>query len=95
MGVAQSDTADRLDEAVLLSMVSDVRHGDFSVRMPLGWAGEAGKIAEAGERRRCIDAGGSAYVSKPVETDELLLALGEWLPAPVPAEAIDGTRDDR
>ncbi len=45
---------------------------------------------EAGERQRCIDAGASAYVSKPVDTDELLLTLGEWLPAHVPAEAIDG-----
>jgi len=45
---------------------------------------------EAGERQRCIDAGASAYVSKPVDTDELLLTLGEWLPAPVPVEAIDG-----
>ena len=36
---------------------------------------------EAGERQRCIDAGASAYVAKPVDTAQLLLALGEWLPA--------------
>jgi signal transduction histidine kinase/CheY-like chemotaxis protein/HAMP domain-containing protein len=35
-----------------------------------------------GERQRCIDAGASAYVPKPVEPDELLMALGEWLPTP-------------
>jgi CheY-like chemotaxis protein len=39
----------------------------------------------AGERQRCIDAGASAYVSKPVDTDELLLVLGEWLPSLTPA----------
>jgi CheY-like chemotaxis protein len=36
---------------------------------------------EDGERQRCIDAGASAYVAKPVDTAQLLLVLGEWLPA--------------
>jgi CheY-like chemotaxis protein len=36
---------------------------------------------EAGERQRCIDAGASAYVTKPVDTADLLGVLGEWLPA--------------
>ncbi len=40
---------------------------------------------EAGERRRCIDAGASAYVPKPVNTADLLRVLGEWLPAAAPA----------
>jgi signal transduction histidine kinase/HAMP domain-containing protein/ActR/RegA family two-component response regulator len=35
---------------------------------------------EAGERQRCIDAGASAYVPKPVDTADLLRVLGEWLP---------------
>jgi CheY-like chemotaxis protein len=48
-------------------------------------------IVDAGERRRCIAAGASGYVSKPVDTDELLLTLGRWLPPAVPAtEALDG-----
>jgi CheY-like chemotaxis protein len=34
----------------------------------------------AGEGQRCIDAGASAYVPKPVETTELLQLLSEWLP---------------
>src|SRR5450755_803049 len=38
--------ADELDEALLLSVLSDVKHGDFSVRMPLEWTGVAGKIAD-------------------------------------------------
>jgi CheY-like chemotaxis protein len=42
-------------------------------------------IAETGERRRCIDAGASAYVSKPVDTASLLVVLEEWLPG-MPAE---------
>jgi signal transduction histidine kinase/HAMP domain-containing protein/ActR/RegA family two-component response regulator len=33
-----------------------------------------------GERQRCIDAGASAYLPKPIETDDLLAVLGEWLP---------------
>jgi signal transduction histidine kinase/HAMP domain-containing protein/ActR/RegA family two-component response regulator len=40
------ERATRLDEAVLLSVLSDVRNGDFSVRMPLGWTGVSGKIAD-------------------------------------------------
>ena len=46
MGDPQPGTADRLDEAVLLSVLSDVKSGDFSVRMPLEWTGVAGKIAD-------------------------------------------------
>jgi signal transduction histidine kinase/HAMP domain-containing protein/ActR/RegA family two-component response regulator len=34
-----------------------------------------------GERQRCIDAGASGYVPKPVDTPQLLSVLGEWLPA--------------
>ena len=44
---------------------------------------------EDGERQRCIDAGASSYVSKPVDTAQLLAVLGEWLPAgPATAEAV-------
>ncbi len=46
MGDQQPGTADRLDEAMLLSVLSDVRSGDFSVRMPLEWTGVPGKIAD-------------------------------------------------
>src|ERR1700752_4658751 len=42
----RTGTPDRLDEAVLLSVLADVKDGDFSVRMPLGWTGLAGKIAD-------------------------------------------------
>jgi signal transduction histidine kinase/HAMP domain-containing protein/ActR/RegA family two-component response regulator len=46
----------------------------------------------AGERQRCMDAGASAYIPKPIDTAELLLFLGEWLlsvaPAPGPGEAL-------
>jgi signal transduction histidine kinase/HAMP domain-containing protein/ActR/RegA family two-component response regulator len=41
------------------------------------------KVA-ADERQRCIDAGASAYVPKPVDTAQLLLVLGEWLPGATP-----------
>ena len=35
----------------------------------------------AGERERCIDAGASAYIPKPVDSADLLVVLGEWLPS--------------
>jgi signal transduction histidine kinase/HAMP domain-containing protein/ActR/RegA family two-component response regulator len=46
MGASESGTADRLDEQVLLSVLSDVKNGDFDVRMPLEWTGVPGKIAD-------------------------------------------------
>jgi signal transduction histidine kinase/HAMP domain-containing protein len=42
----QAHASDELDQAVLLTALSDVKNGDFSVRMPLGWTGVAGKIAD-------------------------------------------------
>jgi CheY-like chemotaxis protein len=36
----------------------------------------------AGERQRCLDAGASDYVPKPVDTEELIAALRPWLPVP-------------
>jgi signal transduction histidine kinase/ActR/RegA family two-component response regulator/HAMP domain-containing protein len=38
-----------------------------------------GKVV-AGERERCLDAGANEYVPKPVNTAELLSAIGPWLP---------------
>ena len=43
-----------------------------------------------GERERCIDAGASDYVPKPVDTAALLTMLGKWIPA-APAESGSGT----
>ncbi len=42
---------------------------------------------EDGERQRCIDAGASAYIPKPVDRATLLQVLGECLPAAARAEA--------
>jgi signal transduction histidine kinase/HAMP domain-containing protein/ActR/RegA family two-component response regulator len=39
-----------------------------------------GKVVE-GERERCIAAGASDYIAKPVDTEELLGALAEWFPS--------------
>jgi len=39
----------------------------------------SGKVT-AGERQRCIDAGASDYVPKPVDPVELFAALRPWLP---------------
>jgi CheY-like chemotaxis protein len=37
-----------------------------------------GKVVP-GERERCATAGANDYVPKPVDTDELLSAIGPWL----------------
>jgi CheY-like chemotaxis protein len=34
----------------------------------------------AGERARCIAAGASDYIAKPIDPPELLSAIGKWLP---------------
>ena len=42
----QQPVSDGFDEAVLLGVLSDVKSGDFTVRMPVEWTGVAGKIAD-------------------------------------------------
>jgi signal transduction histidine kinase/HAMP domain-containing protein/ActR/RegA family two-component response regulator len=48
---------------------------------------------EAGGRQRCIQAGASAYVPKPVDTADLLRVLGQWLPAAGPGRHRPESRD--
>ena len=38
--------ADTVDTEILLSVLAQVRAGDFTARMPLGWTGLAGKVAD-------------------------------------------------
>jgi CheY-like chemotaxis protein len=35
--------------------------------------------AMMGDREKCIEAGASDYVSKPVDTDQLLSLMRKWL----------------
>jgi len=46
-----------------------------------------GKVV-GGERERCIAAGASNYIPKPVDTSELMVALGAWFPAIVHPPAV-------
>jgi signal transduction histidine kinase len=42
-----------------------------------------------GEAQRCIDAGASAYIPKPVDAANLMRVLGEWLPGAVPSPQLN------
>jgi CheY-like chemotaxis protein len=85
-------------DIVLLDMMMPVMDGYATMRAirRLPWGGHLPIVAltanvAAGERERCIDAGASAYVSKPVEAADLLLVLDDLLPRAAPAAlALDG-----
>ena len=40
-------TDNTLDAAAFLSVLAQVRQGDFTARMPLDWTGAAGKVADS------------------------------------------------
>jgi CheY-like chemotaxis protein len=67
--------------------IAEMRKRPRSAEMPI--IAVTGKVI-GGERQRCLDAGASDYIPKPVDTAELLTALGKWFPdrsnaMPVPA----------
>ncbi|HEX4131402.1 MAG TPA: HAMP domain-containing protein [Pirellulales bacterium] len=47
MATVQESTTDVLDAGALLSAMTSLKAGDFTVRLPLGWTGVAGKVADA------------------------------------------------
>jgi len=47
-----------------------------------------GKVV-GGERERCIAAGASDYIPKPIDTAELLVALTKWFPAALAGDAAE------
>jgi CheY-like chemotaxis protein len=112
-----------LDTDVLLAVLSDVKAGNLSARMPINWTGVPGKVADGlnemidasyeamgairampqwgelpiiavtgkvvgSERERCIAAGASDYITKPVDSATLLAAIGKWLPSGRPDEGL-------
>jgi PAS domain S-box-containing protein len=48
----------------------------------------------SGERQRCIDAGANDFVPKPINTAELLAALGPWLVSPAGGDRVTVPTDD-
>ncbi len=46
MPVSTATIADAVDPKVLLSVLAQVKSGDFTARMPLDWTGVAGKVAD-------------------------------------------------
>ena len=79
-------------DVVLCDVMMPVMDGYETMRAmrELEWSGDLPIIALTarvgqGERQRCIDAGASAYVTKPVENGpDFLLVLAECLPVAVP-----------
>jgi CheY-like chemotaxis protein len=58
--------------------MAEIRKRPGLAEMPI--IAVTGKVV-GGERERCLAAGASDYIPKPVDTAELLSALGEWFPA--------------
>ena len=56
--------------------IRTVREIDKLHSMPI--VAVTGKV-NPGERERCIAAGANDYVAKPVDTVELVTAIGPWL----------------
>ena len=46
MSVPDDASVDCVDAKVLLEVLSQVKSGDFTARMPLEWTGVAGKVAD-------------------------------------------------
>ena len=46
MSDSTSALADTVDPKVLLSVLAQIKGGDFTARMPLEWTGVAGKVAD-------------------------------------------------
>ncbi len=44
---ARTGTKDTIDPRVTLNVLSAVKRGDFSARMPATWTGAAGRVAAA------------------------------------------------
>jgi signal transduction histidine kinase/HAMP domain-containing protein/ActR/RegA family two-component response regulator len=58
--------------------MTEIRKNPLFADLPI--VAVTGKVV-GGERARCLDAGASDYIPKPVDTAELLAALGKWFPA--------------
>jgi CheY-like chemotaxis protein len=92
-GRAALDILQRRDDIAIVLMdimmpMMDGYETMMSIRNRVGTAeipiiAVTGKVVE-GERERCIAAGASAFISKPVDTAALLTAIGQWLPAHAP-----------
>jgi two-component system chemotaxis sensor kinase CheA len=79
--------ADRSDiDIVLMDIMMPVMDGYETIRAirqlerfkALPIIAVTGKVM-AGERQRCLDAGATDYVPKPVDTSELIAVVGPWL----------------
>jgi CheY-like chemotaxis protein len=93
-GVALLERSPDVD-IVLMDIMMPVMDGYATMRAmrKLPWQWDLPIVAvtanvEEGERQRCIDAGASAYVSKPVESVDFMLVLADCLPTAAPEEQV-------
>jgi len=83
LGILQSATD---IDIVLMDIMMPVMDGYETIRAIRGMGLDSLPIvaitakAMAGERQRCLEAGASDYVPKPIDTTELIAALRPWLP---------------
>ncbi len=65
--------------------IAAIRHRPELRELPI--IAVTGKVV-SGERGRCLAAGASDYIPKPVETAELMTVLRKWLPAAAQSEVL-------
>ena len=58
------ELAAQVDEAVLLSVLTDVKDGDFSARMPLQWTGRGRQDRRPAQRRHRREPGARVELEK-------------------------------
>ena len=71
--------AESADKALLALVAEEFALLILNIRMPGMTGFELTAKAMKGDREKCLDAGASDYIAKPVNTDQLLSLMRVWL----------------